>query len=70
MPGDAKPEYRYASQARQVLNDAEDDLRDWQPEPDHFDAAGTTGAGGAEEEAKEEAEIKDEVAADEKATAA
>lgn len=24
--------YEYSSQARQILNDAEDDLRDWQPE--------------------------------------
>ncbi|SPO00801.1 related to meiotic expression up-regulated protein 14 [Cephalotrichum gorgonifer] len=32
IPGDARPAYEHGSQARQVLNDAEDDLRDWQPE--------------------------------------
>ncbi|KAM3529498.1 hypothetical protein NHJ13051_001825 [Beauveria bassiana] len=40
VPGDAKPVYHHASQARQVLNDAEDDLRDWQPETDHYHAEG------------------------------
>lgn len=29
VPGDARPAYSNASQARQILNDAEDDLRDW-----------------------------------------
>lgn len=32
MPGDARAPFEYANQARQVLNDAEDDLREWQPE--------------------------------------
>lgn len=34
VPGDSRPAYRLAGQARQILNDAEDDLRDWRPEPD------------------------------------
>ncbi|KAK4191731.1 putative sphingolipid long chain base-responsive protein [Podospora australis] len=29
VPGDTRPAYAHASQARQILNDAEDDLRDW-----------------------------------------
>ncbi|KAK4162562.1 Eisosome component PIL1/LSP1 [Cladorrhinum sp. PSN259] len=29
VPGDVRPAYPHASQARQILNDAEDDLRDW-----------------------------------------
>ncbi|KAL2016538.1 hypothetical protein VTK56DRAFT_3432 [Thermocarpiscus australiensis] len=29
VPGDVRPPYAHAAQARQVLNDAEDDLRDW-----------------------------------------
>lgn len=29
VPGDVRPEYPHASQARQILNDAEDDLREW-----------------------------------------
>lgn len=32
VPGDARPAYVHASQARQILNDAEDDLRDWRPD--------------------------------------
>merc|ERR1712225_175917 len=30
--GDVRPAYEHAGQARQILNDAEDDLKDWQPE--------------------------------------
>ena len=44
VPGDVRPAYEGGAQARQILNDAEDDLRDWQPEPDGGDelsAAGT-----------------------------
>lgn len=29
-PGNVRPAYEEAGQARQILNDAEDDLRDWQ----------------------------------------
>lgn len=36
VPGDTRRVYEHAAQARQILNDAEDDLRDWQPEPDNF----------------------------------
>jgi hypothetical protein len=32
VPGDVRPAYEHSNQARQILNDAEDDLRDWQPE--------------------------------------
>lgn len=34
VPGDMHPTYHHAQQARQILNDAEDDLRDWTPEQD------------------------------------
>lgn len=34
MPGDERQPYTHGAQARQILNDAEDDLRDWQPEPE------------------------------------
>jgi hypothetical protein len=34
VPGDTRIAYDAGPQARQILNDAEDDLRDWQPEPD------------------------------------
>ena len=32
VPGNVRPVYEHANQARQILNDAEDDLREWQPE--------------------------------------
>ncbi|KAH8748930.1 putative sphingolipid long chain base-responsive protein LSP1 [Hyaloscypha finlandica] len=32
IPGDIRPAYEHTNQARQILNDAEDDLKDWQPE--------------------------------------
>jgi hypothetical protein len=32
IPGDMRPAFEYTNQARQILNDAEDDLKDWQPE--------------------------------------
>ncbi|KAK4180765.1 putative sphingolipid long chain base-responsive protein [Triangularia setosa] len=31
VPGDVKAAYAHAGQARQILNDAEDDLREWRP---------------------------------------
>ncbi|OAA54329.1 sphingolipid long chain base-responsive protein LSP1 [Niveomyces insectorum RCEF 264] len=47
VPGDARPAYSYAAQARQILNDAEDDLKDWQPEQpdDGVYARGTSQTG-------------------------
>ncbi|KAK6226985.1 sphingolipid long chain base-responsive protein LSP1 [Colletotrichum tabaci] len=36
VPGDMRPAYHHAQQARQILNDAEDDLRDWRPEQDDY----------------------------------
>jgi len=32
VPGDVRVPFEHANQARQILNDAEDDLREWQPE--------------------------------------
>jgi len=42
VPGDSRPEFEHADQARQILNDAEEDLREWQPnlEPVHSNAGG------------------------------
>lgn len=31
VPGDARPAFDHADHARQILNDAEEDLRGWQP---------------------------------------
>ena len=40
VPGDSRPPFEHAQQARQVLNDAEADLREWTPnlEPVHSSA--------------------------------
>jgi hypothetical protein len=32
VPGDTRAEYGYAAEARQILNDIEDDLREWRPD--------------------------------------
>jgi hypothetical protein len=37
VPGDMRPAYDHAQQTRQILNDAEDDLRDWQLELEDYD---------------------------------
>lgn len=34
VPGEAQHPYQYGAQARQILNDCEDDMKDWQPESD------------------------------------
>ena len=31
VPGDTRPPFEHAHQARQILNDAEEDLREWTP---------------------------------------
>lgn len=42
VPGEQPPPYLHGAQARQVLNDAEDDLREWQLDPnDLFGAPGS-----------------------------
>lgn len=32
VPGDTRPAFEHVNDARQILNDAEDDLREWTPE--------------------------------------
>ena len=41
VPGDTRPAFEHAHQARQVLNDAEEDLRDWQPNLEPIHSAAT-----------------------------
>ncbi|KYK57707.1 sphingolipid long chain base-responsive protein LSP1 [Drechmeria coniospora] len=36
VPGDERQPYLHCQQARQVLNDCEDDLRDWQPDQETY----------------------------------
>ncbi|OAQ72407.1 sphingolipid long chain base-responsive protein PIL1 [Pochonia chlamydosporia 170] len=38
IPGDTRPAYADGGQARQILNDCEDDLRDWRAETELYDA--------------------------------
>lgn len=40
VPGDTRASYEHGAQARQILNDAEDDLRDWQPEAEQYSSIG------------------------------
>jgi hypothetical protein len=46
VPGDAHPPFERTEEGRQILNDAEDELRNWQPnvEPIHS-TAGSLGVG-------------------------
>ena len=41
VPGDTRPAFEHAHQARQVLNDAEEDLRDWAPNLEPIHSAST-----------------------------
>jgi hypothetical protein len=45
-PGDNKREYKHGSDARQILNDAEDDLRKWEPTLDDQLVTNTGTVGG------------------------
>lgn len=46
VPGDAHPVFEGTEAARQVLNDAEDDLRHWQPSHEPiYSSAGNLGVG-------------------------
>ena len=40
-PGDARPAFEHSHQARQVLNDAEEDLREWTPNFEPVSSAAT-----------------------------
>jgi hypothetical protein len=39
IPGDTRPQFEHGNQARQILNDAEEDLRDWRLETDEVPLA-------------------------------
>lgn len=41
MPGDVRPAFEHSAQSRQVLNDAEEDLREWTPSLDAVPSAAT-----------------------------
>lgn len=41
VPGDTRPPFEHAHQARQVLNDAEEDLREWAPNLEPVPSAAT-----------------------------
>jgi hypothetical protein len=46
IPGDQRTPYAYANEARQILNDAEDDLKDWQPDLEDVPAHGALDSNG------------------------
>lgn len=41
VPGDTRPAFEHSHQARQVLNDAEEDLREWTPNLEPIPSAAT-----------------------------
>ncbi|KAI9868661.1 MAG: hypothetical protein M1813_004511 [Trichoglossum hirsutum] len=41
VPGDARPAFEYERQARQILNDAEEELREWQPNLEPVESSAT-----------------------------
>lgn len=41
VPGDVRPAFEHSAQARQILNDAEEDLREWQPSIDPVPSSAT-----------------------------
>ncbi|KAL9029492.1 MAG: hypothetical protein Q9196_002275 [Gyalolechia fulgens] len=41
VPGDIRPAFEHSAQARQILNDAEEDLREWQPSIDPVPSSAT-----------------------------
>jgi len=56
VPGDTRPQYAEGSHARQILNDCEDDLRDWRPENDEYDAPAEQAASAKEKQVASEVE--------------
>ncbi|KKA31145.1 hypothetical protein TD95_000571 [Thielaviopsis punctulata] len=60
VPGVGRPAYEHSLQARQVLNDAEDDLREWAPES--YDDYSGAGSDRIDEEDEEEFDQEDGMA--------
>ncbi|KAJ4422787.1 hypothetical protein N0V82_002566 [Gnomoniopsis sp. IMI 355080] len=49
VPGEEQRSYQHGAQARQILNDCEDDMKEWQPEDDdHLHGAISHGTGAAQ----------------------
>ncbi|POR33217.1 Inorganic pyrophosphatase [Tolypocladium paradoxum] len=63
VPGDARQPYAGGQQARQVLNDCEDDLRDWQQDQEETYTEAVEDKGKSKETLDEEANLKAEEAA-------
>lgn len=53
MPGDVRPEYPHVEQARQILNDAEADLGEWQEQVPDIESSATHAGLPLEEQARE-----------------
>lgn len=71
VPGDTRAAYEHGPQARQVLNDAEDDLKDWRPDPETYATTGESRSPSLKGKEKEILDVPtDSVAADSVATGA
>ncbi|KAM7205483.1 sphingolipid long chain base-responsive protein lsp1 [Naviculisporaceae sp. PSN 640] len=60
VPGDTNPAYTQAPQARQILNDAEDDLRDWRLDLDKVLVGSGDGARRSGSEEREQGQGQDQ----------
>lgn len=58
MPGNIRPVFEHTEQARQILNDAEDDLRDWQFDAEEVQSHGNLDAGGMRQEGTEHQQVQ------------
>ncbi|KAM5355833.1 hypothetical protein ACJ41O_002479 [Fusarium nematophilum] len=61
VPGDTRPVYEHSAQARQILNDCEDDLRDWRPEAESFTTPVQSRSPSLKEKGKEPLTLEDTV---------
>ncbi|KAK8900935.1 hypothetical protein QC760_010398 [Botrytis cinerea] len=58
VPGNIRPVFEHTEQARQILNDAEDDLRDWQFDAEEVQSHGNLDAGGMRQEGTEHQQVQ------------
>ncbi|KAF4975893.1 hypothetical protein FZEAL_7366 [Fusarium zealandicum] len=59
VPGDTRPVFEHSAQARQILNDCEDDLRDWRPEAESFSTPVQSRSPSLTEKGKEPLPVED-----------
>ncbi|KAF7951135.1 uncharacterized protein EAE97_002686 [Botrytis byssoidea] len=58
VPGNIRPAFEHTEQARQILNDAEDDLRDWQFDEEEVQSHGNLDSGAMRQEGVEHQQVQ------------